>query len=336
MKEKVIIFLLLVLFYKLASKSIDDIQMIGQAKHLQKKVMNNSMCNTAIKQPNHQKKRRKTALKFGHRGASFSAPENTIAACKKAFELGADGIEIDIHMTADKKIIVLHDNTLKRVATYTQGLQEKTGINTEQFAKIVNTVVSELKYATIKHIDVGLWKGEDWAGEKIPTLHELLPIVLISSKPSKKIQIEIKEKSHAIIPELKRVLEKYPKSSLAESVILIGFDLEMMRRVKKEISYCHTLLIRDTSTYESIEKMLEANLDGITFEANPQLLTKEIVEELHQRKKIVGVWVFCEQDTQDNLAYFEELGVDFQTTNLPPDVVEAIAKVASTELDSSF
>ena len=267
-------------------------------------------------------------LIFGHRGASYSAPENTLSAIEKAFELGADGVEVDIQLTADKKIIVLHDDTLKRVATYTPELREKMGMTKKQFEAIICTPISELSYEDIKHIDIGLWKDKKWAGEYIPTLDRVLHFVLTQKNP-KKIQIEVKGNNYTIIPELKKSLAQCPKNIITNSVILIGFDLKTMSLAKQEIPFCQALLIRSQSqlpslhdVYTCIEKIICAKLDGITFEANPKLVTKEIVQKIHLKQKNVGVWVYTEQqDTPKNFRYFAELGIDFETTNLPPGVM---------------
>ena len=56
------------------------------------------------------------ALVIAHRGASAYAPENTMPAFEKALELGAEGIELDVHMTADGEIVVIHDHTIDRTS----------------------------------------------------------------------------------------------------------------------------------------------------------------------------------------------------------------------------
>jgi len=278
------------------------------------------------------------ALVFGHRGASFHAPENTLAAIKKAFSLDADGVEVDIRMTADKKIIVMHDETLKRVATYTSELAEKTGMSKETFERIINTPVDQLHYADIQHINIGLWNGEQWTEETTPTLSEVLDIILLPPQKEKKIQVEIKEDNITVIQELKKVLHKYPQKAVSESIIFIGFDLEMMQRIKKTIPYCAALYIRYQKQvptigdiHQSINQTIHAGLDGIDFEANPSLVTKDIIDTVHQKEKAIGIWVYPEQDTCQNLQYFKDLGVDFITTNLPPEVVTEliVAKLKS-------
>jgi len=277
----------------------------------------------------------KKCLLFGHRGASYHAPENTLGAIKKAFELGADGVEVDIQMTADKKLVVLHDETLERTATYTcQNVKDDAYISKKRFTQIVQTPICELHYDDFKHIDVGLWKGIEWAKEKVPKLDEVLCFLFFSEKPGKKIQIEIKSENFEIISELTKILAKYPSDFLQESVTIIGFDLEIMRKTKQEIPICCTLLVRGHEQLNtlhdvliSIAQMEHAGLDGIDLEANPLLVTKEVIKEVKKRGKTIGIWVYPEQDTPENLLYFTQLGVDFQTTNLTPAITKALKRL---------
>lgn len=271
-------------------------------------------------------------LVFGHRGASFDAPENTLAAVKKAFKLGADGVEVDVQMTADKKVVVLHDDTLKRTATYTRELKEKTGMSRQQFDVIVNTPICQLCYDEFKYIDIGLWKGKNWSQEKVPTLDEILRIVLMPEKLNRKIQIEIKGGNLAIVPELKKILSQYSKKVLAQSVIFIGFDFEVMSVAKKEMPDCRVLLLREfkqvpmlQDIIQCIDRVAIAELDGVGFEAAQALVTQKIVGYAHQKNKLIGVWVYSEQDTIQNLKYLQSLGIDFMTTNLPPEIVSCIS-----------
>ena len=95
---------------------------------------------------------------FAHRGASGYAPENTIVAIKKAIEMKADGIEIDIQLTKDGKIVVMHDWKVDRTTTG-------------------RGYVYELDYDYIKTLDAGQWFSKDFIGETVPTLEEVLDIL---------------------------------------------------------------------------------------------------------------------------------------------------------------
>ena len=93
-------------------------------------------------------------LVFGHRGAMASAPMNTMPAFQLAIDQGADGVELDAHLSGDGQIIVLHDFT---VDATTDG----------------NGLAADLTLAELKQLDAGAWFSADFAGERIPTLDEV-------------------------------------------------------------------------------------------------------------------------------------------------------------------
>ena len=88
-----------------------------------------------------------------HRGASTSHPENTLAALREAIRLGAHQIELDVYLTTDKQLVVMHDATVDRT--------------TDGKGKI-----ADLTLAQIKQLDAGRWKAPRFAGERVPTLAE--------------------------------------------------------------------------------------------------------------------------------------------------------------------
>ena len=91
---------------------------------------------------------------IAHRGASADAPENTLAAFRLGWEQDADGIEGDFRLSADGRIVCIHDDDTQRVAGS-------------------RLVVSETSYNDLHALDVGRWKGEQWRGERIPSLAEV-------------------------------------------------------------------------------------------------------------------------------------------------------------------
>src|SRR5687768_9550612 len=92
---------------------------------------------------------------IAHRGASHDAPENTLAAFKLAIEQGADGFEADFYLAKDGRVVCLHDPDTKRVAGK-------------------KLLVREASFAELRALDVGIWKGPQWKGERLPTLEEVL------------------------------------------------------------------------------------------------------------------------------------------------------------------
>lgn len=97
-------------------------------------------------------------LIIAHRGAAGHAPENTMASFKKAIELEADGIELDVHLSKDGYIMVCHDERIDRTT------------NGRGFVK-------DLTKDEIQQYDAGSWYGEKYKGEKIPTLEEVFELI---------------------------------------------------------------------------------------------------------------------------------------------------------------
>ncbi|MDB6153086.1 MAG: ugpQ 3 [Chthoniobacteraceae bacterium] len=143
---------------------------------------------------------------IAHRGASFDAPENTVASFKLGWEQNADADELDIYLSQDDQIVVLHDKNTKRT----------TGVN----KAVVQQTLAELRAQ-----DAGSWKDPRWTGEKLPTLAE----ALATMPDGKRFFIEIKC-GPEILPELEHVLKASGKK--AEQLVIIGFDYETMRQAR--------------------------------------------------------------------------------------------------------
>ena len=93
-------------------------------------------------------------LNIAHRGASSTAPENTIAAFDQALEIGADGIEFDIHLSKDNVPVVIHDEEIDRTTTG-------------------SGLVKNFTLAELKKYDAGSWFAPEYSGQEIPTLDEI-------------------------------------------------------------------------------------------------------------------------------------------------------------------
>src|SRR5215204_6481097 len=120
----------------------------------------------------------------GHRGASYDAPENTMAATNLAWKQKADAVETDIWLSKDGKLVVSHDKTGKRTAGR-------------------DVIYPEITQAETRELDAGSWKDPKFKGEKIPLLEEQIA----SIPPGKRILVEIKT-GPEIVPELGRVLKQ--------------------------------------------------------------------------------------------------------------------------------
>ncbi|RJE87824.1 glycerophosphodiester phosphodiesterase [Paenibacillus sp. 1011MAR3C5] len=96
-------------------------------------------------------------INFAHRGASAYCPENTIAAFRHAIELGATGIETDVQRTKDGRLVLIHDESLKRTAGDPR-------------------LVKDVEYGELAGLDAGSWFSASFAEERVPLLEELLEL----------------------------------------------------------------------------------------------------------------------------------------------------------------
>jgi glycerophosphoryl diester phosphodiesterase len=148
-------------------------------------------------------------LKIGHRGAAGYCPENTIASFKKALELGADYLELDIQMTKDGELVVIHDTTVNRT---TNGKGR----------------VKDLTLREIQSLDAGSWFHSNFAGEKIPALSEVF------DEFAGKIGFLLELKKPSLYPQMEeRTADELKKRNLAfgdKQIIVQSFDCDSLKR----------------------------------------------------------------------------------------------------------
>lgn len=237
---------------------------------------------------------------IAHRGASYTAPENTVASANLAWQRSADAVEIDVYLTRDGRIVAMHDKDTERT----------TG---------QKWVVGERTLAELRTLDAGSWKGQQWAGEKIPTLEEILATL----PEGKRLFIELKDKL-PIVPELERVLKASGKPPAQTAVI--SFDLPTVTEVKRRMPELAVYWIYGTSPKrdektgrvsdppeELIERCRRAGLDGLDLKYDSQI-TPEIVERMRELGLELYVWTVNSADDARRLA---DLGVDGITTDRP-------------------
>ncbi len=211
-------------------------------------------------------------LIVAHRGASYDAPENTIPAFELALEQGADALEGDFFITADNEIVCIHDRTTGRVAG-------------------INLVVEESDLEELRQLDVGSWKGEEWAGTGIPTIAEVFELV----PPGIKIFLDIKS-GPEILP---RLYEEIEKSDLSDDqVVLIAFNAEVVRQFKEarpeHKAFWLSGLQHDEhgnvtpSPSAALETLKKIGADG--FSSHHGLITPEYIEQILDAGYEYHVW----------------------------------------------
>lgn len=145
-------------------------------------------------------------LVIGHRGAPGRAPENTLASFQAALDIGVDGIELDVHLTRDGHLVVIHDADLKRT---TDG----------------RGYVHDHTLAELKTLDAGSWHSAAFAGERIPTFEEVLDLV------GKRVplQVEIKGATDGVTEATLAALDR---RGLLDTVMMTSFQLDRLPRVR--------------------------------------------------------------------------------------------------------
>jgi glycerophosphoryl diester phosphodiesterase len=224
---------------------------------------------------------------IGHRGASYLAPENTVASANLAWQLGADAVEIDVWLSSDNRVLVIHDKTTKRVS----------GVD----YPVKHTGSSELR-----KLDVGSWKDSRYAGEKIPFVEEVIETV----PEGKSLVIEIKCGSE-ILPFLKEAVDKSGKIG---QIRFIAFGWQTILDTKKTFpdNKCYWLSSKESGLEEKMEQCAKLGLDGVDLEYS--VVNEEVMNKAKELGMEVLVWTVDDPAEARRVA---DLGVKGITTNRP-------------------
>jgi glycerophosphoryl diester phosphodiesterase len=148
-------------------------------------------------------------LVYGHRGAGFSAPENTLASFKLAYEMGVDTIELDIHQAKDGALVVMHDHKVERTTNGTGA-------------------VANMTLAEIKKLDAGVKFDEKYQGEQVPTLME----VLDWAKDRIQLLIEIKGYPQPADGIEEELLRQIVDANMVNQVLIKSFFHDSVRQIR--------------------------------------------------------------------------------------------------------
>ncbi len=233
---------------------------------------------------------------IAHRGASFDAPENTVTAVKLAWEQEADATELDVYLSKDGKVVVIHDEDTERVAGVAK--------------KVVDQSLAELTA-----LDVGQWMDKRFTGEKLPTLKEMLAAIA----KGKRVFVEVKC-GPEIVPELDRLLRDSGLS--AEQTPVISFSEDVVAAVKAarpdlQVYWIVSLKPEEGKAVPSAEALIatarELGADGLDLSADEGL-----TEAFSRKVKAAGlglyVWTVNDATVARRMVDF---GVDGITTDRP-------------------
>lgn len=228
-----------------------------------------------------------------HRGASWDAPENTLTATKLGWVQRADAVEVDVHVTGDGEVAVIHDPTLLRT----------TGRDAR---------VDELTLESIQKLDAGVWRGAAWRGERVPSLGQVLATV----PNGRRLFIELKP-AEGLAPALQRAVAAGPVE--AERIVLISFDSVALREAKHGLPGSRALFLADTP--EGAPEKLAAHIrfcheegfDGLSVSAGWPI-DADLVERLRAENLELHVWTVNDPQRARELA---AAGVTSITTDRP-------------------
>lgn len=224
---------------------------------------------------------------IGHRGASYLAPENTLASSKLAWSLGADAVETDIYLSKDNRIICSHDANTKRT----------TG---------ANMVIKETTSKELRKLDAGSFKDKKYKGEKLPFLSELIKAV----PEGKELVVEIKCGSE-VLPFLKKEISKYGKN---RSFVFIAFDFKTISDTKKAFpgNKCYWLCSNPELFEKTLPQVPAAGLDGVSLSYG--IINEKVASDVKNLNLELFTWTV--DDPAEALRLIG-LGVRGITTNRP-------------------
>src|SRR5258705_3100712 len=200
---------------------------------------------------------KRSVLAIAHRGASGYAPENTFAAFRRAVAMGAGFIETDLQLSRDARLVAIHDATVNRT-TNGQG------------------AVHDLTLAELRRLDAGSWFGSEFAGERIPTIEEILEF---AKKHDVVFYLELKPSGswggeHALISALRESRE------IARTVV-ISFDPAILAGVRKIEPTLMTGLLFEGQIPEPLAKATEIGARQLAVRGD--LVTPRLLKEARGR-----------------------------------------------------
>jgi glycerophosphoryl diester phosphodiesterase len=237
---------------------------------------------------------RKQVDNIAHRGATGYAPENTIAGFDLAVDMKADYIEIDVQRSKDGELVVIHDTTVDRTT-------DGTG------------KVGDLTFDYLRSLDAGSWKGEQFAGEPIPTFEEIL------DRYHGKVGILIELKAPELYPGIEeQVADKIKERNLDkpqnEKIIIQSFNFDSMKTMDRLLPKVPIGVLTSKRADTTAEALQEFSAYADWFNPSYGIVTKELVNQVHTLGMQIGSWTVRSQEAAD---FLFEMEVDAIITDYP-------------------
>ncbi|MEV7973046.1 glycerophosphodiester phosphodiesterase family protein [Cellulomonas sp. NPDC089187] len=242
-----------------------------------------------------------TPTVIAHRGNSSVAPQNTLAAFEAAWRSGAGSIELDVQLTADGQVVIIHDDTADATT-------DGTG------------PISAMDLARVRQLDAGSWFSPAYAGQRVPTLAEVVDFLL--RRPDIDLLLEIK--GSWTVEQVRLVTDPLADAGLFDRVIGQSFWPETVAALAEAApSLRRGLLVFGV---ESVDQLLDqcAALGVVTCNPAGPLLVQypDLVERLHGAGLQTMVWTL---DEPEHWAQARTLGVDAIITDRPDRLLGYLA-----------
>ncbi|MBX9974554.1 glycerophosphodiester phosphodiesterase family protein [Cytobacillus firmus] len=237
---------------------------------------------------------RKQVDNIAHRGATAYAPENTIAGFDLAVDMKADYIEIDVQRSKDGELVVIHDTSVDRTT-------DGTG------------KVGDLTFDYLRSLDAGSWKGEQFAGEPIPTFEEIL------DRYHGKVGILIELKAPELYPGIeKQVADALKERNLDkpqnEKIIIQSFNFESMKTMDQLLPKVPIGVLTSNRADTTAEALQGFSAYADWFNPSYGIVTEELVNHVHSLGMQIGSWTVRSQEAAD---FLFEMEVDAIITDYP-------------------
>jgi glycerophosphoryl diester phosphodiesterase len=246
----------------------------------------------------------KPPLVIAHRGDSAHRPENTLASFASALEVGVTLVELDVQLTSDGAVVVIHDPTLDRT---TSGRGD----------------VRRMKLAEVRAVSAGYPDrfGDAFAGERVPTLADALALL----RDRARVMIEIKKESVSDDAEggiEASTLAEVRRLGMADRVALISFDHRALLRLREQAPEVTRGHLFGRTTPDEVLRAAEDAGCGVVMPHKSQL-SDELVERVRRAGLKLATWVVDEPEELRRLARFGLYGVG---SNRPGVLLDAISE----------
>jgi glycerophosphoryl diester phosphodiesterase len=240
-------------------------------------------------------------LVFAHRGASAHAPENTLAAFELALAHGANGVELDVKLSADGEVVVIHDATIDRT----------TGEKGH---------VSKLTLAALRELDAGSFFSEEFRGEKIPTLAEVFETIGRRTL----INVELTNYSTRNDGLANKVCDLVKRFGLEERILFSSFLSSNLKRTRGLLPDVPRGLLALGGWMGWWARSFGFNFgDYQALHPNLEDVSPRQVARVHRLKRRVLVWTV---NTSDDMRRLISWGVDGIFTDEPKLATEVFAE----------